>query len=137
MLAVKPWRKFIDPTGPISPLQNRPASGSGPSRSSTAWASWSGEPKEAGAAAVAGAEERPDRYLITQLCFRPFEHLDQVFVGRQRIAELELQCLAHARHCPHRKHAALRPSATFKAGGHSENIISLRIWYSVLSAAPF
>ena len=30
MLAVKPWRKFRPPTGPTSPAQNTPATGSGP-----------------------------------------------------------------------------------------------------------
>ena len=43
-LAVKPWTYVAAPTGPISPLQNRPASGSGPSSSRIVRASWSGAP---------------------------------------------------------------------------------------------
>ena len=38
-LAVKPWMKVELPTGPISPLQKRPANGTGPSSSRTVRAS--------------------------------------------------------------------------------------------------
>src|SRR5437868_4138350 len=41
-LAVKPCRNGRAPIGPISPLQNRPASGSGPRRAEVVAASWSG-----------------------------------------------------------------------------------------------
>ena len=44
-LAVNPCRKLRPPTGPISPAQNAPAIGSGPSSRSTTPASWSGVPK--------------------------------------------------------------------------------------------
>lgn len=46
-LAVKPCKNGFVPTGPISPLQNRPASGTGPSSCSTDLASWSGTPNMA------------------------------------------------------------------------------------------
>src|SRR6185312_15300471 len=42
IVAVKPCRNVCPPTGPISPEQNMPASGIGPSSSATAPASWSG-----------------------------------------------------------------------------------------------
>ncbi len=45
MLAVKPWRKFLPATGPISPLQKKPATGIEPISSRKVRASWSGSPK--------------------------------------------------------------------------------------------
>ncbi len=69
MLAVKPWRKGRPPTGPISPLQNRPAIATPRNRSATSAASWSGTPNSP-----------------TPLPVR-----------RHRVADLELDRLAHPR----------------------------------------
>ena len=83
---MKPWRKLRPPTGPISPAQNAPASGTGPSSSSTTPASWSGSGNRR-AAAVAREQQRG-------VAATPAEQRAQVLVGGVRVAHLELHGLA-------------------------------------------
>ena len=117
---MKPCRNGLPPTGPISPAQKKPASGSSPSSSAAARASWSGAREEVRAAAVAGeraARRRPARRSART------KVLAQVGVGGGRVADVEAQRLADAhrladapaRRSPRRRRRA-RASGSRRAG---------------------
>ena len=88
---MKPWRKLCPPTGPISPAQNAPATGSGPSSSSTSAGVVVGHAEEVRAAPVAREEQRARRPST------PGEQRAQVLVGGGRVADVELHGLADGR----------------------------------------
>ena len=85
---MKPCRKVRPPTGPISPAQNAPATGSGPSSWSTTAASWSGSPKNRMPRPLHVKSSAAD-------ASSPGEHLAQVLVGGGGVAHVELHRLTH------------------------------------------
>ncbi len=97
---MKPWRKFRPPTGPISPAQNAPAAGIGPSSSLTTPASWSGTPKRWRPRPLQVNTERGPGV-------DPAEELTEVLVGRRGVAHVELHGLADGHLVADRERARL------------------------------
>ena len=86
-LAVKPCRKLRPPTGPISPAQNAPASGTRPEEIVDERGVVVGATEEPGPAPVAREQQRG---VAVDRC----EEQPEVLVGRGRVAHLELHGLA-------------------------------------------
>ena len=80
---MKPWRKFRAPTGPISPAQKHPATGSGPSSWSTSAGVVVGLAEQALAPAVAGEQQGG-------VGLGGGQQVAQVLVGGVGVADVEL-----------------------------------------------
>ena len=98
MLAVKPWTKFWPPTGPISPMAKKPATGIGPRISWIRLDVVVGLVEQAGAAAVASEEQgtaagRAGWAGLSRACEQA---LAEVLVGGLGVADVELDGLADA-----------------------------------------